>query len=99
MTAALWLCTKSALGGAETFLNGVNVVLINADSAQTTAQVKAAAATAANLAAGAGGNYPATYFDTVTNITTFTGAGLLETDLDAWVFTPGGPVPQLSDLS
>ena len=97
MSAALWLCTKSRLGGADTFINDVACVLVNKDSAQTTLQVQTAAALAASAAAGAGGHYPATYFDTVTNITTFTGSPLLPADGDSYVIVPNGPNPVFYD--
>jgi hypothetical protein len=90
MAKALFLCTKSLLGGAERLINGVTACVINKDSGQTALQVKTAAAAAATAANGY--TYPATYFDTVTQIDDLTG-GPLKDDADAYIIFPGGATP------
>jgi hypothetical protein len=96
MAKALWLCTKSQLGGAEVLINGVIACVINKDSGQTALQVKTDAALACQEANGS--PYPATYFDTVTQIDDLT-SGPLKDDEDAFVIFPGGPAPTKNEGS
>lgn len=96
MAKALWLCTKSLLGGAEVLINGVVAVVINKDSGQTALQVKTDAALACTESNGY--KYPATYFDTVTQIDDLTN-GPLKDDEDAYIIFPGGPAPTKNEGS
>lgn len=89
MAEGLYLFTKNAAGGADTFINGINTVLMNADSGDTAAVRKAAAAAAAKAAVG--GNFPATYFDTEVALGDLT-TGTLKDPGDAYVVRPdSGP--------
>jgi hypothetical protein len=81
MAEALYLISKDRLGGAETFLNGVNAVIINADDGATAAVRKAAAAAAASTHFGV--TFPATYFDTEQLITA--ASGVLNDAGDAYI--------------
>ncbi len=87
MAKALYLCTKSRLGGADTFINGVQAVLINKDTGQTTLQIQTDAALAAQEFTGS--SYPVLYFDTVTRVDDLTN-GPLKDDEDAYVIVPEG---------
>lgn len=93
LAEALYLVSRS--NAAHTpLVNGVRAVLINADDAQTDAQIKAAAGTAlSNVATGTDvdSSVRESYFDTVTKVSDLS-AGPLKDNLDAYVFTPGGPV-------
>jgi hypothetical protein len=91
MAEALYLITKSRLGGAESFINGVNAVVANLSDGDTAAQRKAAAAAAASSAMGA--TYPADYFDTEQVITT--ASGVLGDPGDAYVILPGEGVAKV----
>jgi hypothetical protein len=94
MAEALYLVTKDQLGGAESLVNGVSAVLINADDAQTNNQIIASAVAAANSSVGATGAvasaFHASYFTTVTKVSDLS-AGPLKDNLDAYVFSKGGP--------
>lgn len=81
MAEALYLITKDRLGGAESFINGVNAVIINQSDGLTAAQRKAAAAAAASTHFGV--TFPATYFDTEQLITA--ASGVLNDDGDAYI--------------
>jgi hypothetical protein len=92
MAEALYLCTKSQLGGGETLINGCTAVIINEDDGETDAAILADAAEAASDAMGldADSLLPATYFDTATKISDLS-SGPLKDDHDSYVFLPGGP--------
>lgn len=96
MAKALYLCTKSLLGGAEVLINGVVACLINKDTGQTTLQIQTDAALACQEANGS--RYPATYFDTVTRVDDLT-SGPLKDDEDAYIIFPGGPAPTKNEGS
>ena len=96
MAKALYLCTKALLGGGNTFINGVQAVIINKDTGQTTLQIQTDAALAAQEFTGS--PYPATYFDTVTRIDDLT-SGPLKDDEDAYVVVPGGAAPNKNEGS
>lgn len=72
MAEALYLITKDRLGGGESFINGVNAVIINQDDGATATARKAAAAAAASSHFGV--TFPSTYFDTEQLITAASGA-------------------------
>ena len=89
MAEALYLATKDQLGGAESLVNGVSAVLINADDAQTNPQIIAAAVAAANAAHNTDAFYTS-YFTTVTKVSDMA-AGPLKDNHDAYVFDQNGP--------
>jgi hypothetical protein len=91
MAEALYIMSKDRLGGAESFINNVSVVVINADDGSTAAARKALAAAAAQAATGS--PYPATYFDTEQLITT--ASGVLGDAGDAYVIMPNEGVAKI----
>lgn len=84
MAEALYIITKSRKGGAETFINGINCVVLNASDGASTATRLAAAATACTASQGV--RFPATYFDAEQIITT--ASGELGDPGDAFVMLP-----------
>ena len=85
MAKALWLVTKADLNTAnKRTINSIHAVVMNADDAQTAAQVRAAAAL--RLIA-AGHDVKSNYFTDAVIISDLT-AGPLKDNLDAYVFSP-----------
>lgn len=87
MAEAIYIMTKDRLA-AETFINGVNTVIINQDDGATAAARKAAAAAACSTFFGV--HFPATYFGTEQLITA--ASGVLTDAGDAYIiFDKNGP--------
>lgn len=86
MAEALYIHSKTELGGAESFINDVTHVVSNQSDGLTATQRKAAAAAACTSAMGA--TFPSTYFDTEQVITTASGA--LGDDGDAYILGARG---------
>lgn len=90
MAEALYLLTKSPAAGGTQTINGIRTVLINADDAQTDAQIKALAVARLNAHFDPGPAmtpYNGAYFDTVTKVSDLT-AGPLKDNGDLYAFPP-----------
>lgn len=87
MAEGLYLFTKNALGGAESFINGVNTVLMNADDGDSAAERKADAAAVCSTYMGA--TFPDTYFDTEAALGDLS-TGTLADPGDAYIVLPQG---------
>jgi len=86
MAEALYIHSKTELGGAESFINGVTHVVSNQSDGLTATQRKTYAAAAASAAEGV--TFPDGYFDTEQVITTASGA--LGDNGDAYVLGARG---------